>query len=161
MPDFSFLHDDEPDDGTIRINTSRPRRTQTAHRKPAAKPGLLSQAVSALLLAAMIGGCVTCVSRMPEQTEAEFAAKDNRILALQCAQSHVQTMLRSPSSAKWPGLFSGSENHAKKNGDGTYTVCSWVDADNAFGASIRTWYVCRLTVRKSGHADIIEAALIE
>lgn len=157
MTNFEFLKDGDEDDGTIRINTSRPRRPQPVQRKTAAKPGALSQAASALLIAAMIGGCVTCVSRMPEQTQAQFDAKDHRILAVHCAQSHVTTMLRSPRSAKWPGLFSGFENHAKQNGDGTYTVCSWVDADNALGASIRMWFRVRLRLRKSGGADIITA----
>ena len=160
MPDWSFLDDGQGDDGTIRIRTSR-----LTHASP--KPGESYRAVqtvaSWLFAAAVVGGCWHLVKSIPEQTDADFAATDNRVLAVINAQSHIKTMLLSPRSARWPGALDGIDlrNHATRQRDGTYMVRSWVDADNACGASIRTWYTVHLHVRKDGNSDVIAAQLLE
>lgn len=161
MADWSFLDSGQPDDGTIRINTSRPsRRVSRSSESWDAVRTVLSWVVAA----ALIGGCVHLVNNLPQQTDAQFAEDDNRSLALINAQHRIKQMLRSPRSAKWPSVFADgidTRTHAVKQQDGTYVVRSWVDADNAFGASIRTWYVVHLRPRKDGNADIFSAELLE
>jgi hypothetical protein len=164
MPDFSFLDDGADNAGGIRINTTA-RRPSAQQGKSSSKESwnAVRTVLSWAIAAVMIGGCWHWVANLPEQTEEQFRADDNRVLAVVNAQSHVKTMLRSPRSAKWPGIMDGVDirNHATKQGDGTYIVRSWVDADNAFGASIRTWYVVHLRVNRNGIPDILSAGLIE
>lgn len=163
MPDFSFLNDGD-DDGTVRIDTGRTGKKRSA---AAAKSRQSWDAVRTVLawvmMAWIVGGCWRWIGSLPQQTDAAFAAADNRTLAVLNAQTHIKSMLRSPRSAKWPGAFSGVNiaDHATKRRDGTYLVHSWVDADNAFGASIRTWYKVHLRVRKDGNADVLAAELLE
>lgn len=70
----------------------------------------------------------------------EASTTYNRIVATACANLEVTAMLKAPSTAKFPRgsadniLFSPEEN--------SYTVISYVDAQNSFGAMIRTNYIC-------------------
>lgn len=163
MSDWSFL-DDGADDGTIRINTGR--RKAPARKGRSASLQLL-KAVAAIawltIMAVLVGGCWQWAASLPEKSAVEFDKEDNRTLAVVNAQSHIKTMLRSPRSAKWPGVFDGviTRDHAAKQRDGSYVVRSWVDADNAFGASVRTWFVVHLRLRPDGNADILAAELLE
>lgn len=163
MPDFSFLEDDQADDGGVRINTSRGRRPVPAKAKPA-KPGAayetFSRIASFVLFVAMIGGCMNCMSLKP-QTEEEFNTADNSALAMMKAQRHIKHMLKAPASAKWPGMFEDPSQHATKLADGTYMIHSYVDAQNGFGALVRTRYQVHLRLHKDGHADILAARLLE
>lgn len=56
-------------------------------------------------------------------------------------QDFVERRLRSPKSAEFPNPLIGPHQHVKHIGDHTYLIDSWVDADNAFSASIRTRFV--------------------
>lgn len=53
----------------------------------------------------------------------------------------VEKRLKAPSTAEWPGMFSG--DHATLNADCSVTYSSWVEASNAYGVKIRTNYTCR------------------
>lgn len=163
MPDWRFL-DDQADDATIRISTT--------HRNPPARKGSsavwkMIQAVAAIawltVLGLLVGGCWRWAANRPQQAAVDFDQQDNRSLAVINAQSHIKTMLLSPRSAKWPGIFDGviTRDHAVRQRHGSYVVRSWVDADNAFGASIRTWFVVHLRVRPNGNAEILSAQLLE
>jgi TonB family protein len=72
------------------------------------------------------------------------------------AQSLIESeKLRSPSSAEWPtDGFLPAHSYTEfvtYMGDGKYIIRSWVDADNAFGAKIRTRFVA--TVQDHGGYD--------
>lgn len=55
----------------------------------------------------------------------------------------VKNNLKSPSSAKFPPF---SEATIKDNGDNDYTINSYVDAQNSFGASLRTNSIVEIKV---------------
>lgn len=51
----------------------------------------------------------------------------------------VESRLRAPSTASWAWL---DDEKVARAADGTFTVRSYVDAQNGFGAQIRTRYTC-------------------
>jgi len=53
----------------------------------------------------------------------------------------VERVLKSPKSAEHPGIFDHDDKPTSKDGCTTVYV-SWVDAQNSFGATIRTNYQC-------------------
>lgn len=59
------------------------------------------------------------------------------------ARDFVKARLKAPRTAKWPGLFATDEK-VTHLGDGTYAILSYVDAENTFGAMVRTHYVCKV-----------------
>jgi hypothetical protein len=67
--------------------------------------------------------------------------QDRAIEAEVICEQFVSRRLKAPSSAdfSWPHdtTISGS-------GDGPYTVIGWVDAQNSFGAKIRSNYACEV-----------------
>jgi len=69
-------------------------------------------------------------------------------LAYNLSKDYVLQNLKSPKSAKFPGLFE-SKNHVTDLGGGRYKIVSWVDSKNSFGAEIRTEYSC-IMVNKGG-----------
>ncbi|MGP1345162.1 MAG: hypothetical protein ACTS3F_00655 [Phycisphaerales bacterium] len=56
-------------------------------------------------------------------------------------EDFVKQRLRSPSTADFPGIFDGRADHVKYHGNQQYRIMSWVDAQNAFGATIRIEFV--------------------
>ena len=58
---------------------------------------------------------------------------------IQCEDA-VRESLKAPSSAEFSGFF-GSEVIVQ--GDRRYAIIGWVDAENSFGAKIRTKYICK------------------
>lgn len=68
-------------------------------------------------------------------------------------RDYVKDQLVSPSSASFPSLYS-SEVTVTDNGSGRWTVSGPVDADNSFGASLRSSFTC--TVRfNDGLYDLV------
>lgn len=62
-------------------------------------------------------------------------------------QQFVADRLKSPSSADFGGLFSDYQDPDEvvtALGGGEFRVVAWVDAENSFGANIRTHFVCEL-----------------
>lgn len=58
------------------------------------------------------------------------------------AEKLITPQLKSPSSAKYD--YAHCKANAMRVGD-TWTIRSYVDADNSFGAHIRTGYIAKLT----------------
>ena len=68
-------------------------------------------------------------------------------IACNMSEYFVKQTLKSPSTAKFPGIMEeldGNGCTALFN-QGVWTVSSWVDSQNSFGAMIRTHYVAQLT----------------
>ncbi|MBT5016098.1 hypothetical protein HN748_00950 [Candidatus Peregrinibacteria bacterium] len=67
--------------------------------------------------------------------------KNDGSYAVVCAQNEVEKSLKSPSTADFPWGIQGTPL-----GNDKYLVSSYVDAENSFGAEIRTYFVCNVTV---------------
>ena len=52
-------------------------------------------------------------------------------------QEFVEDHLKCPSTAKWPWSY---HNRVKYLGDSKYLIVSYVDAENSFGAKVRTYF---------------------
>lgn len=59
-----------------------------------------------------------------------------------CAQNKIESMLKAPSNAKFPWF----EWRTTPLGNNKYRVSSYVDAENSFGAKIRTYFTCEVRV---------------
>ncbi len=66
--------------------------------------------------------------------------KDRSTIAAIICTNYVELALKSPKSADFP--FGQAEGGIQRLGEQRYKVRSYVDAKNAFGAEIRTWYLC-------------------
>lgn len=64
------------------------------------------------------------------------------------AQMFVEKQLKSPSTASygsvWSGTLQTADDVVESLGGGHYRVTAWVDSQNSFGATIRTHFVCEL-----------------
>ena len=72
--------------------------------------------------------------------------------AFEAAKKAVKAKLKSPSSAKFASQ-ADNESKYKINDDGSVIIQSYVDADNSFGANIRTFFRC--TVDRLGEVKDI------
>lgn len=80
--------------------------------------------------------------REPSYTQ-EFETEATDSQAFSMAKRFVETTLMSPSTANFPsGMF--DENYAVVQDGDVYAVTSYVDAQNGFGATIRTYYTISL-----------------
>lgn len=64
--------------------------------------------------------------------------------AFDAAKKEVKRILKSPSTAKFANEYD-KESKYRVNEDGSITIQSYVDADNSFGAKIRTFYKCNVS----------------
>jgi len=60
------------------------------------------------------------------------------------SQSVCEKYLKAPSTAKFP-YFGDSKVSVNKISDGKYSIVSYVDSENSFGAMIRTFYSVTIT----------------
>jgi hypothetical protein len=98
-----------------------------------------------LLLAYLLLALGSSDRRTPEQKAQEQC--EDKTTAFVMSQSFVKKRLRAPATADFP--WSGdSEVSIKYLGDCTHEVRAYVDAQNAFGAKIRSRYYVKLQNRK-------------
>lgn len=88
------------------------------------------------LLCLIMGGCGKSDSREMD--------------AWVCAKEVVRQNLKSPSSAKF---CTYPEATIKDKGNNEYMITGWMDADNSFGASVRTDFTVTLTLTEKGYKD--------
>lgn len=67
-----------------------------------------------------------------------------------CAQTIVKDKLKSPSSADFCAM---KEATIKSNGD-KYTITGYVDADNSFGANVRSTFTVTFTLTDKGCENV-------
>jgi hypothetical protein len=65
-------------------------------------------------------------------------------------EQYVKSQLKAPASAEFPAA---STPYTTKLNDSTYSVTSYVDAQNGFGAKIRSYYTCRITYHTNGEHE--------
>lgn len=74
---------------------------------------------------------------------------DYKVACWTLAKSAVKNKLKSPSSAKFPFSYSSSGVSIQSSGT-NYKVTAYVEADNSFGAKIKTNFVVKLTRSGTG-----------
>jgi hypothetical protein len=67
-----------------------------------------------------------------------------------CAEKAVLDRLRAPSTAEFPNY---DEFRVKSLGDDRYQISGHVEAQNAFGGTVRTGWIVKLTLTNSGFKD--------
>lgn len=94
------------------------------------------------LVALLIVG-VAVERLLPHQQAAPVTEVANPRTAWRLCQERVSAGLKAPSTADFPAY----DEHAMSNSGGLWVVKSYVDADNSFGAHIRTRYECSATFK--------------
>lgn len=79
------------------------------------------------------------------------------LLAYNYAEDFVKQQLKSPSTAKFPGIWDGKRDHITKLGNREYKINSYVDSQNGFGAMLRSNWSCVIYFEgdKVGYRDLI------
>ena len=75
---------------------------------------------------------------------------DKKIDAWVCAEDVVSKRLKSPSSASF---CSYNEAKITELGNSKYSIRGYVDAQNGFGAMIRSYFTVTLTLTADGYKD--------
>jgi len=74
-------------------------------------------------------------------TSSNSPATDRRIDAFVMSHDFVKDRLKAPSTAEFPWY---DEKFVEDLGNGKFRVTAYVDAENSFGAMLRSNYVCAL-----------------
>lgn len=74
-------------------------------------------------------------------------------------QDFVKNRLRSPGSAKFPGVMDG-EPKVSSLGSGRYSVRSYVDSENGFGALLRSDWSCEIRKVPGGDKWQLESQIV-
>jgi len=82
-------------------------------------------------------------SPTPPSPEQHWDSTNAKIEAFVMSQTFMKRRLKSPSTADFP-WYTDSEVAVKHRGGGVFLVNSYVDAQNSFGAKLRTHYSCTL-----------------
>jgi hypothetical protein len=83
-------------------------------------------------------------------------------IALECMQEFVRDRLKAPSTAEFPGgMFDNVSDHVTSEDRGTYRIASYVDAENSFGAMLRTHYIGRIRIEPNGEWTLLELDLMD
>lgn len=90
-----------------------------------------------------------------------WKTEDNWSMAYIMMEDFVKQRLKSPGSAKFPGVFDGRKEHVTKLGEQKYRIVSYVDAQNAFGAMIRTKFVGEIQQVSDEKWQLISLQLLE
>jgi len=72
------------------------------------------------------------------------APSNNKFTAYRYASDFVKQRLKSPSTAKFPGVIE-KDSHIREAGTDLFYINSWVDSQNGFGAMLRSNFSCKIT----------------
>lgn len=92
---------------------------------------------------------VVCVM-LPGSTTSSGSSGPTETQAFIICKTFVENGLKSPKSADFP-LF---DHDVTKLGGSSFSVSSYVDAQNSFGATIRTNFTCRVTHKGGDWAEV-------
>jgi hypothetical protein len=96
----------------------------------------------------LLAGCAPT----PEMT-AEHESWD----ACHEAQQYISAALKAPTTAEFPSCVHRDElTHIDRMGDkpGGYAVTTYVDAENSFGAKLRSYYACAVYLSDATHVQV-------
>ena len=94
-----------------------------------------------------VGSLSDSDSSTPHQTVQKSITTHDKVTAYVIAKDFVENQLKSPGTAKWP--WDNTDKVTKHLGNGEYTIRTYVDSQNSFGALIRTNFSC--TVQYTGN----------
>lgn len=78
-----------------------------------------------------------------ERRRSDDALAQRKMEAFRAAESLIRQQLKAPSTAEFPSPVWNSEEIRFIDGDGgSITVTAWVDAQNTFGAKLRSRWLC-------------------
>lgn len=109
-----------------------------------------------VLIGVLIGGgyLVDKVFFSPTTTSSSSAESDEKIEAWVIAQQFVKDKLKSPGSASFGSVLKGDyqspQERVTKTGPDRFRVDGWVDAQNSFGALVRTKFTITLEKKQNG-----------
>ena len=106
-----------------------------------------------LLPAMLVVGCDHDPNAWRDRTDS--------LTAYMMMQTFVERRLKSPKSADFPNPLVGQHKHVRHIGDHTYVIDSWVDAQNSFGADIRTRFVGKVQQVSDVEWRLVELAFDE
>lgn len=107
---------------------------------------ILSHPVLTVICSILLYILVSAAFNMPSQEE--ISETESRSDAYWCAREEVTSLLKSPSTAEFPNEL--YKNVTQKAGDNHYVVSSYVDAQNEFGAVLRSQYSCDVHLLQGG-----------
>ncbi len=88
------------------------------------------------------------VVSVPAKPDTSWLEEGDPFGAFYYSKEYVKLRLKAPSTAKFPE--SERDNTSISREGQVYTVVSWVDSQNSFGAMLRTVYACRIEQVKEG-----------
>lgn len=109
--------------------------------------GTIRALLSLIVISLVVVACINGNSRNDTETAAKKDHCDDAHMAQIMSRHFVKPRLASPSTAKFPS-YHDSGVSVTTHGDCTFTVRSYVDAQNAFGAMIRNRYTARMEYLK-------------
>lgn len=81
---------------------------------------------------------------------------DKKIMAVFQSHEFVKKRLKAPSTADFQNIY---QAEVKDEGNNTYRVVSYVDAENSFGAKLRMNYDCKLRYTNDGMVEVLSMKL--
>lgn len=98
-------------------------------------------------------GCFFLIGLMVWTSNREpVPIKAGRYEAHDVAKQFVRDRLKAPATAAFASI-DADRTWIREDEPGIFTVKSYVDAQNSFGANLRTWYLCR--VRSTGGKNFV------
>ncbi|NFG98404.1 hypothetical protein FDC49_01770 [Clostridium sporogenes] len=92
-------------------------------------------------------GCSSKIEETPEQKE-----RKKKIEVYKASQEFVKEQLKAPATAEFPNFEDGKVVVA--GDEKRYTVIAHVDAENSFGAKIRSKFLCNLKDDGNGGYEV-------
>ena len=99
-------------------------------------------------------------NRKPRDPNA-WKTEDNKSMAYIMMEDFVKRRLKAPSTAEFPGVFDGKLDHVTSLGGQKYRIISYVDAQNSFGAKIRTRFIGEIQQISEDQWQLISLNLLE
>ena len=90
-----------------------------------------------------------------------WKTEDNKSMAYIMMEGFVKRRLKAPSTAEFPGVFDGKLDHVSSLGGQKYRIVSYVDAQNSFGAQIRTRFIGEIQQISEDEWQLISLQLLK
>lgn len=126
----------------------RRKRERDAH--------LLRQAGIGVGIMLLTVGAVVWFTQPSGRNSHDYIAEDHSVHAYTMAKRYVTDKLPSPSTADFPWFATRVDTL----GRGRYKVVGYVDAQNRYGATIRTNFVCELTTSDGTNWSLVDLAMM-